>query len=91
MDPNDHNISTTTTESAQAWVLTYRELYRSKLVQAILTVLGDVLLVASIPMIVLLPELGIYRCCWWRFAFLHSKLIQSRAYAWTDWCFIQLQ
>lgn len=62
MDPNDHNISTTTTESAQAWVLTYRELYRSKLVQAILTVLGDVLLVASIPMIVLLPELGIYRC-----------------------------
>lgn len=61
MDPADVINPTSTRDAALARVLAYRQRVRARplLIRATLAVVGGGLFVVSLPMIVLLPELGI--------------------------------
>jgi hypothetical protein len=92
-DSGCRNSATTTPDAALARVLAYRERGRARpaLIRATLGVLGAALLVGSIPLIVLLPEVGIPALL------IAFRLLAveadwaARAYAWTDWRFAQLR
>lgn len=91
MDAIDHPV--TTREAALARVYAYRVRARARpaAVRALLAVLGSLLLVASIPLIVVLPEAGIPALL----VALRLMAVEAdwaaRAYAWTDWRFVQLR
>ncbi|MEE6138198.1 hypothetical protein SKC41_17935 [Mycobacterium sp. 050128] len=91
MDSADQHPETR--EGALARVLAYRTRWRAKAmpVRVSLAVLGGVLLVASIPLIVLLPEVGIPALLVAFRLLAVEALWAARAYAWTDWRFSQLQ
>jgi hypothetical protein len=92
-DSGGRNSATTTRDAALARVLAYRERGRARpaLMRASLGVLGAVLLVASMPMIVLLPEVGIpVLLIAFRLLAVEADWA-ARAYAWTDWRFAQLR
>ena len=91
MDSRDHHPQTR--DGALARVLDYRVRGRAKAlpVRASLAVLGGVLLVASIPLIVLLPELGVPALLVALRLLAVEALWAARAYAWTDWRFAQLR
>ncbi|ORX03541.1 hypothetical protein AWC27_27775 [Mycobacterium szulgai] len=92
MDSGDR-VPNTTREAALARVLAYRERGRARPMplRAVLAVVGGVLLVASVPLIVLLPEAGIPAVLV-AFRLLAVELHwAARAYAWTDWRFTQLR
>lgn len=78
---------------ALARVLAYRTRVRAKPlpIRAGLAVLGGMLLVASIPLIVLLPEVGIPALLVAFRLLAVEALWAARAYAWTDWRFSQLR
>jgi hypothetical protein len=82
-----------TRHAALARVLAYRERGRAKAlpVRATLAALGAVVLVASIPLIVLLPEIGIPALLIAFRLLAVEALWAARAYAWTDWRFSQMQ
>jgi hypothetical protein len=85
--------SAETRDDALARVLAYRERGRAKAmpVRAGLAVLGALLLVASIPLIILLPEIGIPALLIAFRLLAVEALWAARAYAWTDWRFSQMQ
>jgi hypothetical protein len=74
-------------------VLAYRERGQARPValRAALAVLAGALLVASIPLIVLLPELGIPALLVALRLLAVETAWAARAYAWTDWRFEQLR
>ncbi|CDO88901.1 hypothetical protein AWC29_22210 [Mycobacterium triplex] len=82
-----------TRADALARVLAYRTRGRARSmpVRVGLAVLGGVLLVASIPLIVLLPEVGIPALLVAFRLLAVEALWAARAYAWTDWRFSQLR
>jgi hypothetical protein len=87
---DEHN--TVSRDDALARVLAYRERGRARPmpVRAVLAVLGGALLVASIPLIILLPEAGIPALLVaFRLLAVEADWA-ARAYAWTDWRFAQL-
>jgi hypothetical protein len=87
----DHNIETR--DAALARVLAYRERGQARAMplRVILAVLGGVLLIASVPMIVLLPEFGIPALLVaFRLLAVEANWA-ARAYAWTDWRFSQMR
>lgn len=91
MDPVDQRARAVTRDEALSRVLAYRERGRSRptVVRASLAVLAGALLIASIPLIVLLPELGIPALLV-AFRLLAVEAdCAARAYAWTDWRFTQ--
>ncbi|ETW26114.1 hypothetical protein [Mycobacterium gastri] len=91
MDPVDQRARVVTRDEALSRVLAYRERGRSRpmVVRVSLALLAGGLLIASIPLIVLLPELGIPA------VLVAFRLLAveadwaARAYAWTDWRFTQ--
>ena len=93
MDARDHNTPSAARDAALSRVFAYLERGRARPmpVRAALAVFGGVLLVASIPMIVLLPEVGIPALL------IALRLLAveadwaARAYAWTDWRFAQMR
>jgi hypothetical protein len=93
VDAGDHTTPSTARDDALSRVFAYRERGRARPmpVRAALAVFGGVLLVASIPMIVLLPEVGIPALL------IALRLLAveadwaARAYAWTDWRFTQMR
>ncbi|OSC38920.1 hypothetical protein [Mycobacterium decipiens] len=93
MDPADVTVPTTSRGAALARVLAYRERGRARpiLIRGTLAVVGGGLLVASIPLIVVLPEAGIPAVL----VALRLLAIEAewaaRAFAWTDWRFAQLR
>lgn len=91
MDSADQHPETR--DDALARVLAYRARWRAKAmpIRVSLAVLGGVLLVASIPLIVLLPEVGIPGLLVAFRLLAVEALWAARAYAWTDWRFSQLQ
>lgn len=87
MDPADVINPTSTRDAALARVLAYRQRVRARplLIRATLAVVGGGLFVVSLPMIVLLPELGIPALLV-AFRLLAVEAQWAvRAYAWTDW------
>jgi uncharacterized protein (TIGR02611 family) len=80
-------------DDALARVLAYRERGRARAMpmRAALGLVGVVLLIASVPLIIVLPELGIPALL------IALRLLAveadwaARAYAWTDWRFTQMQ
>lgn len=82
-----------TREGALARVLAYRARWRARAmpVRAGLALLGGVLLVASVPLLVLLPEIGIPALLLAFRLLAVEALWAARAYAWTDWRFSQLE
>lgn len=93
MDPADVINPTSTRDAALARVLAYRQRVRARplLIRATLAVVGGGLFVVSLPMIVLLPELGIPALLV-AFRLLAVEAQWAvRAYAWTDWRFTQLR
>jgi hypothetical protein len=93
VDPSDRNGPISTRDSALARVLAYRERGRARPmpIRATIALLAGVLLVVSIPMIVLLPELGIPALLVaFRLLAVEADWA-ARAYAWTDWRFTQLR
>jgi hypothetical protein len=93
VDVGDRNTPTTARDAALGRVLAYRERGRSRPmpIRAALAVLGGLLLVASMPMIVLLPEFGIPALLVaFRLLAVEADWA-ARAYAWTDWRFTQLR
>ena len=92
MDSGDHNTPIMARDAALARVLAYRDRGRARPmpIRAAVAVLGGVLLLASIPLIVLLPELGIPALLVaFRLLAVEADWA-ARAYAWTDWRFTQL-
>ncbi len=92
MDSGDHNTPIAARDAALARALAYRDRgqARSMPTRAAAAVLGGVLLLASIPLIVLLPELGIPALLVaFRLLAVEADWA-ARAYAWTDWRFTQL-
>lgn len=91
MDARDQHP--VTRDDALARVLDYRTRGRARAmpVRAGLAVLGGVLLVASIPLTVLLPEFGIPALLIAFRLLAVEALWAARAYAWTDWRFAQMQ
>ena len=93
MDARDHNAPSAARDAALSRVFAYRERGQARPmpVRAALAVFGGVLLVASIPMIVLLPEVGIPALL------IALRLLAveadwaARAYAWTDRRFAQMR
>ena len=82
-----------TRDDAMARVLAYRTQGRARAmpVRAGLAVLGALLLVASVPLIVLLPEVGIPALLVaFRLLAVETRWA-ARAYAWTDWRFGQIR
>jgi hypothetical protein len=90
---DSHDQQPETRDDALARVLAYRERGRAKAmpVRASLAVLGTLLLVASIPLIILLPEFGIPALLIAFRLLAVEALWAARAYAWTDWRFSQMQ
>lgn len=91
MDAIDHPV--TTREAALARVYAYRERARARpaAVRVLLAALGSLLLVASVPLIVVLPEVGIPALLVaFRLMAVEADWA-ARAYAWTDWRFVQLR
>jgi hypothetical protein len=89
---NDDEHNTVSRDDALARVLAYRERGRARAmpIRAVLAVLGGALLVASIPLIILLPEAGIPALLVaFRLLAVEADWA-ARAYAWTDWRFAQL-
>jgi hypothetical protein len=90
---SERNEATTTRDAALARLRAYRERgrARSPLVRAILAGIGAVLFVGSIPLVVLLPELGV------PILLIALRLLAvevewaARAYVWTDWRFCQVR
>lgn len=91
MDSPDQHPETLA--DALARVLTYRTRGRARPipVRAGLAVLGGVLLVVAIPLIVLLPEVGIPALLVAFRLLAVEASWAARAYAWTDWRFSQIQ
>ena len=92
MDSGIDDTVTPARDAALARVLEYRERGRARPMptRATLAVLGGVLLLACIPLIVLLPEVGIPGLLV-AFRLLAVEVDwAARAYAWTDWRFTQL-
>jgi hypothetical protein len=90
VDSRDHR--TETRDDALIRVLAYRERGRARAmpVRFGVAVLGGVLLVASIPLTVLLPEFGIPALLVaFRLLAIEADWA-ARAYAWTDWRFAQM-
>lgn len=90
MDTGQHQV--TTREAAFARVIVYRQRGRSRPmpVRALLVVLGVASLAASVPLIVLLPEVGVpVLLVAFRLMAVEADWA-ARAYAWTDWRFRQL-
>ena len=78
-------------DAALARVLAYRERGRSRsaLLRALVALAGGSLLVASIPLVVLLPEIGIpAMLVGLRFLAVEVEWA-ARAYTWIDWRFTQ--
>jgi hypothetical protein len=93
VDARDHNTTITARDAALWRVFAYRERGRARPmpVRVALAVVGVALLVASIPMIVLLPELGIpVLLIAFRLLAVEADWA-ARAYAWTDWRFSQMR
>jgi hypothetical protein len=93
VDARDHNTTITARDAALGRVFAYRERGRARPmpVRVALAVVGVALLVASIPMIVLLPELGIpVLLIAFRLLAVEADWA-ARAYAWTDWRFSQMR
>jgi hypothetical protein len=88
-----HDEQPGTRGDALARVLAYRARGRARSmpVRISLAVLGGVLLLASIPLIVLLPEVGIPALLIAFRLLAVEALWAARAYAWTDWRFTQMQ
>lgn len=93
MDSGDHNTPATTRDAALSRVLAYRERGRTRPMplRAAAAVFGGALLIASIPLIVLLPELGIPALLVALRLLAVEAVWAARAYAWTDWRFTQLR
>ncbi|OBA78238.1 hypothetical protein A9W99_24195 [Mycobacterium sp. 1164966.3] len=93
MDSRDVNTATTGRDAALARVFAYRERWRARPmpVRATLAVLGAVLLVACVPLIVLLPEVGIPALLVAFRLLAVEAAWAARAFAWTDWRFTQLR
>jgi hypothetical protein len=80
-------------DGALARVLAYRERGRARAMptRVALALVGFVLLIASVPLIIALPEVGIPALL------IALRLLAveadwaARAYAWTDWRFAQMQ
>ena len=92
MDSGDHNTPITARDAALARALAYRDRGQARPmpIRAAVAVLGGVLLLASIPLIVLLPELGIPALLVaFRLLAVEADWA-ARAYAWTDWRVTQL-
>ncbi|WP_445160208.1 hypothetical protein ACTXG5_18700 [Mycobacterium sp. Dal123C01] len=90
MDSPDHRP--VTRDDALTRVLAYRERGRARAmpVRVGVAVLGGVLLIASIPLTVLLPEFGIPALLVaFRLLAVEADWA-ARAYAWTDWRFAQM-
>ncbi|MDT5115071.1 MAG: hypothetical protein QOE30_810 [Mycobacterium sp.] len=90
MDSREHRSETR--DDALIRVLAYRERGRARAmpVRIGVAVLGGVLLVASIPLTVLLPEFGIPALLVaFRLLAIEADWA-ARAYAWTDWRFAQM-
>ena len=90
MDSREHRSETR--DDALIRVLGYREQGRARAmpVRIGVAVLGGVLLVASIPLTVLLPEFGIPALLVaFRLLAIEADWA-ARAYAWTDWRFVQM-
>ncbi|WP_373142841.1 hypothetical protein [Mycobacterium marinum] len=93
MDSGDCNAATTTRDAAFARVLAYRDRTRAKpmVLRVLFAVFGVALLIVSVPLIVLLPEVGIPAVLIaFRVLAVESDWA-ARAYAWTDWRFAQLR
>ncbi|AXN44788.1 hypothetical protein DSM43518_02998 [Mycobacterium marinum] len=93
MDSGDCNPAATTRDAAFARVLAYRDRARAKpmVLRVLLAVFGAALLIASVPLMVLLPELGIPAVLVaFRVLAIESDWA-ARAYGWTDWRFAQLR
>ena len=95
MDAGDGNTATRPTgarDAALGRVLAYREWGRARPmpIRAGVALVGGLLFVASIPLIVLLPELGIPALLVaFRLLAVEADWA-ARGYAWTDWRFTQL-
>jgi hypothetical protein len=96
VDPDasgDRQTVTAARDAALGRVLAYRERGRARPmpIRVTLAVLGGLLLVACIPLIVLLPEVGIPALLIaFRLLAVEAEWA-ARAYAWTDWRFTQLR
>jgi hypothetical protein len=93
VDAPGHNTTTTARDAALGRVFAYRERGRARPmpIRVARAVVGGVLLVVSIPMIVLLPELGIpVLLIAFRLLAVEADWA-ARAYAWTDWRFSQMR
>ncbi len=96
MDQGDHDTPTRPTgvrDAALGRVLAYRERGRARRmpIRAGNALVGGLLFVAAIPLIVLLPELGIPALLVsFRLLAVEAEWA-ARAYAWTDWRFTQLR
>ncbi|ETZ99304.1 hypothetical protein I547_5694 [Mycobacterium kansasii 824] len=91
MDSADQRVLSVTRDEALSRVLVYRERGRTRpmVVRAPLAMLAGALVIASIPLIVLLPELGIPALLVaFRLLAVEADWA-ARAYAWTDWRFTQ--
>ncbi|BBY20428.1 hypothetical protein [Mycobacterium stomatepiae] len=91
MDADDRQPGTR--DDALARVLAYRARgqARSVPIRISLAALGGGLLLASIPLIALLPEVGIPALLVAFCLLAVEALWAARAYAWTDWRFTQMQ
>ena len=92
MDPDDRSSAVTTRDAALGRVHAYRERGRTRPMpfRVTLAVLGAVLLVASITLIVPLPEVGIPALLVaFRLLAVEADWA-ARAYVWADWRFAQL-
>ena len=95
MDASDASdegkTATVTRDAALARVLAYRERGRARpaVIRWILGAIGSVLLVGSMPLIVLLPELGVPALLVaFRLLAVEADWA-AHAYAWADWRFAQ--
>jgi hypothetical protein len=88
-----HDQQPETRDDALARVLAYRTRGRARAmpIRAGLAVLGGVLLIASVPLIVLLPEFGIPALLVALRLLAVEALWAARAYAWTEWRFAQIR
>jgi hypothetical protein len=89
---NDDKQNSVSRDDARARVLAYRERGRTRAmpIRVVVAVLGGALLVVSMPLIILLPEVGIPALLVaFRLLAVEADWA-ARAYAWTDWRFAQL-
>ncbi|GBG39036.1 hypothetical protein [Mycobacterium montefiorense] len=91
MDTRDQHPQTRDDALARVLANRTRGQARAMPIRAGLAVLGGVLLVASIPLTVLLPEFGIPALLIAFRLLAVEAMWAARAYAWTDWRFTQMQ